>query len=119
MRGVVASNSFLIQLNCPNWNQENAGSDLPAGFQCLDGLQRFTAVSEFVKGNVKPFGLTASEFNGTQVVANKLHMKVAVHDFKTRADLLDHYLAINAGGTPHSSDEIEHVRGLLLTAKRP
>ncbi|EJH4818704.1 hypothetical protein LDZ95_23610 [Pseudomonas aeruginosa] len=47
----------------------------------------------------------------------RIHMKIAIHDFTRRADLLDHYLSINAGGTPHSADEIERVRGLLAQAK--
>ncbi|MEN1450680.1 hypothetical protein, partial [Pseudomonas aeruginosa] len=47
----------------------------------------------------------------------RIHMKIAIHDFTRRADLLDNYLSINAGGTPHSADEIERVRGLLAQAK--
>lgn len=117
LRGVVASNGFLIQFNSPSWNDDSSESDLPPGLQCVDGLQRYTAVTAFVKGNVKPFGFTAQELSRTQFSAMRIHMKVAIHDFTRREDLLDHYLSINAGGTPHSSEEIERVRHLLELAK--
>ncbi len=118
LRGVVPSSGLLIQFNSPTWNEDVTDSDLPPGLQCVDGLQRYTAVTEFVKGNVKPFGFTAEELAGTQFAPARIHMKIAIHDFAYRADLLEHYLSINAGGTPHSAEEIERVRGLLADAKR-
>ncbi|MCU9527537.1 DUF262 domain-containing protein [Pseudomonas mosselii] len=118
LRGVVASNGFLIQFNSPSWNDDASDSDLPPGLQCVDGLQRYTAITEFVKGNVKPFGFTAEELARTQFSPARIHMKIAIHDFTRRADLLNHYLSINAGGTPHSAEEIERVRGLLAQAKQ-
>ncbi|MEX6780468.1 DUF262 domain-containing protein [Pseudomonas aeruginosa] len=117
LRGVVAASGFLIQFNCADWSDEDAESDLPKGLQCVDGLQRFTAVTEFVKGNVKPFGYTAQELLGTQFSPKKMYMRVAIHAYTKRADLLSHYLALNAGGTQHSAEEIERVRGLLATAQ--
>ncbi|MFU5648574.1 DUF262 domain-containing protein [Pseudomonas aeruginosa] len=69
LRGVVASSGLLIQFNSPSWNDDASESDLPPGLQCVDGLQRYTAVTEFVKGNVKPFGFTAKEISRTQFSA--------------------------------------------------
>jgi hypothetical protein len=117
LRGVVAPSGFLIQFNCADWGDEDAESDLPKGLQCVDGLQRFTAVTEFAKGNVKPFGFTAQELMGTQFSPKRIYMKVAIHSYTKRVDLLSHYLALNAGGTQHSAEEIERVRGLLAQAK--
>lgn len=117
LRGVVASNGFLIQFNCPSWGDWDEPTDLPAGLQCVDGLQRFTAVSDFVKGNIKPFGIDVAELAETPFSPKRFFMKVAVHGFNRRADLLEHYLAINSGGTPHSASEIERVKALLDTAK--
>lgn len=119
MRGVVTSSGFLIQFNCADWGDEDAQTDLPKGLQCVDGLQRYTAVTEFVKGNVKPFGYSAQELLGTQFSPKRIYMKVAIHAYTKRADLLAHYLALNAGGTPHSAEEIERVRGLLAQAQAP
>lgn len=118
MRGVVASSGCLLQFNCPNWSRDTPDTDLPNGLQCVDGLQRYTAVTRFVRGELKPFGLSAADLVGTKYDPKSLTMKVAVHDFTKRSDLLEHYLSINAGGTPHSAEEIARVRALLEVAKR-
>lgn len=113
LRGIVSAGGFIIQLNSPNWENHAYKGELPRGFQCIDGLQRLTTVIEFMKGNIKPFGLTPqdlelSEFN----VKSRFRFLFQIYDFANRADLLQHYLDLNAGGTPHSKEEIERVRAL-------
>lgn len=117
LRGVVSASGYLLQFNCAEFSDAGTESDLPPGLQCVDGLQRYTAVTEYIKGNVKPFGLSADELACTRFSPKRMYMKVAIHDFTRRADLLEHYLALNAGGTPHSAEEIERVRALLAEAK--
>lgn len=117
LRGVVSSAGLLIQFSCSSWADEDVESDLPSGLLCLDGLQRFTAITEFAKGNVTPFGLTLAELEGTHFSIKQRYVKVAIHGFTRRADLLENYLALNAGGTPHSPDEIARVRALLAKEK--
>lgn len=118
LRGVVPVSGLLIQFNSPSWNDiAKADTDLPPGLQCVDGLQRFTAITEFVKGNVKPFGFTAKELIGTAYSPRKFYVKVSIHDFTSREQLLTQYLDLNAGGTPHSAEEITRVRGLLAEAQ--
>lgn len=119
LRGVVPVSGLLIQFNCPQWvDADDSDSDLPPGLQSIDGLQRYTAITEFVKGNVKPFGLDVAQLIGTPYSPKRLYVKVAIHDFKRREQLLSQYLDLNAGGTPHSAEEIERVRGLLAEAKQ-
>lgn len=119
LRGVVPVSGLLIQFNCPQWgDDDDLDSDLPPGLQCIDGLQRYTAITDFVKGNVKPFGLDAEQLIGTPFSPKRLYVKVAIHDFKRREQLLTQYLDLNAGGTPHSAEEIERVRSLLAEAKQ-
>lgn len=117
LRGVVPTSGFLIQFNCPEFSDNGDQGDLPDGLQCVDGLQRYTAVTEFVKGRVQPFGLTVQDYVGTQFSAKRMFMKVAIHGYTRRTDLLEHYLSLNAGGTPHSETEIARVRELLAEAK--
>lgn len=118
LRGVISSSGFLLQFNCPNWENFNYTGDLPRGFQCIDGLQRLTAVREFMAGRVRPFGLTPDDLNCSRysVRGSTYRFRLAIHDFTTRADLLQHYLDLNAGGTPHSAAEIERVRALKAAA---
>jgi hypothetical protein len=117
LRGIVASNGFLIQFNCATWSDIAQSTDLPPGLQCVDGLQRYTAISGFVNGEVKPFGLHVDDLKGTQFHPSKFYMKVAVHTFTSRAELLAYYLSINSGGTQHSDEEIDRVRALLAQAQ--
>lgn len=118
LRGVVSSSGFVIQFNCPNWENHNYSGDLPLGFQCIDGLQRITAVQAFLGGHVRPFGLSAGELDGSyfSMRGSRYRFRMAVHDFQSRSELLQHYLDLNAGGTPHTAEEIERVRGLRNAA---
>lgn len=118
LKGVVSSSGFVIQLNCPNWDSDKVITNLPIGFQCIDGLQRYTAVQEFLSGNIKPFGLSPSDLDISSYSMKGIsyRFRVAVHTFSTKADLLNHYLALNTGGTPHSEVEIERVRKMLKGA---
>jgi hypothetical protein len=117
LRRIVPSSGYLIQFNCPHWGDHRGETDLPAGLQCVDGLQRYTAITSFVRGEVKAFGLSVADFAGTQFDPKRFRMTIAVHDFTSRAELLAFYLALNSGGSQHSEEEIERVRGLLDTAK--
>lgn len=118
LRGVVSSSGLLIQFNCPNWDNDSYEGDLPRGFQCIDGLQRVTAVLAFLEGRVKPFGLTVDDLKGTCFAThNTYRFRVAIHNFSQRADLLQHYLDLNEGGTPHTQEELQRVRQLLVETK--
>jgi len=118
LKGVVPNTALFVQFNCSNWNDVKPGHELPAGLQCVDGLQRISAVYAFLDGKVKPFGLCVDDLDYSRYSLRgpQFTFRVAIHAFQRRAELLDYYLALNAGGTPHSDDEIERVRGLLAAA---
>jgi hypothetical protein len=42
-------------------------------------------------------------------------MKINVNSLLTKADVLRWYIQFNAGGTPHTAEEIEKVKALLQT----
>lgn len=115
IRGVVTNASLTIQFNCPHWEDENFNGDLPKVITCIDGLQRLTAVSEFMKGNILPFGLTVADMNTSSFnVKNNYTFRFAMFDFKNKAELLDHYIDLNTCGTPHSSEEIARIKQMKL-----
>jgi len=116
LRGVVTTAGMLLQFNCPNWTNVNYAGDLPRGFQCIDGLQRLTAVSAFLRGEVRPFGLTLADLEGSSYSPNNFRFRIAIHNFEQRTQVLQHYLDINSGGTAHQPEELERVRGLLAEA---
>jgi hypothetical protein len=117
----VTSAQKVIQFNCPHWDRTPAPgtSDLPEEIQIVDGLQRLTALRMFMAGQIHPFGLTYDELIQTDFSPKspRYSVKFAVHTFQTREQLLEFYLRINAGGTPHSQHELERVAGLLEEAR--
>jgi hypothetical protein len=113
LRGVISTSGFLVQFNCPNWNNFNYQGDLPLGFECIDGLQRLTAVKRFLDGKIKPLGLTPGDLEYSSFTLRNYRFKVAVHAFEDKEDLLNHYLDLNRGGTPHSPAEIQRIENMV------
>lgn len=111
----VTEHQRVIQFNSPTWVETSPPNcDIPDSMQIIDGLQRLTTVRRFLDGQVHPFGMSYEELKQTDFNPDRFSFsfKFAVHTFTKRADLLDFYLKINAGGTVHPQDEIERVRAL-------
>lgn len=110
------STSGALLFNCPYWTSAggNEDGDIPAyTMQCVDGLQRLTAVREYLAGRLTVFdGLDAKAFAGSPFDSGRYTVEVCVYEFKTRASLLQFYLDLNSGGTVHSGEELERVRAL-------
>jgi hypothetical protein len=115
LRRVVPESGLVIQFNCPNWNLPDIQTDLPLGVQCVDGLQRLTAIRLFLNGDLLPFGLSVKDLDGTAFASRRgiYRIRIAMHNFTKKADLLKHYLDLNSGGTPHSQDELKRVKKML------
>jgi hypothetical protein len=118
LRGAAPRNSFMIQFNCPNWNEEDIVTDLPRGLQCIDGLQRYTAVQAFMRGEIQPFGLTLEDLQGSSFSPDRIHFHVGIFVFLNKVDLLNHYLDFNGAGVAHEPAELDRVRAMrdALTA---
>lgn len=109
---------LTILFNCPGWSSTTHGGDIPDyTFQCIDGLQRLTAVRMFMAGEIAVFGgLRAPALKGTAFDPRKFGLKFSVYEFTKRADLLQFYLDLNGGGTVHSPVELDRVRALREAA---
>ena len=90
-------------------------------YALVDGKQRLQAVMEFASDG---FAVFASErrpqgYHYSELTArfHRLHMAVVVLriPLKSRGDIIKFYLKVNAGGTPHTADEIDRVRALLAS----
>jgi len=113
IRGAITTAGLLIQFNCPSLEQSTKVGDLPRTMQCVDGLQRLTALRRYVAGEIKAFGRYAAELEKTPFDARRYNIRIAMHSFQTRVELLQYYLDLNAGGTPHAPEELDRVRALL------
>lgn len=104
LRGGQGSDTIL--LNCPGWM-----NDFKGPFQLVDGKQRLQAVLDFLHNKIPAFGKYYHEYEGR--IPSHIGFVFAVNDLKTRKDVLNWYLEINTGGTPHTEEEIEKVKNLL------
>ena len=110
-----------ILFNCPGWVNPYEGGTIPeATMQCIDGLQRLTAIRKYVAGDITVFGgLTVHDLKGSpfDVKRSRMTFQVAVYEISERAELLDFYLRLNEGGTIHTEQELQRVRALRELAQ--
>lgn len=100
-----------LYFNCPSWYRPVPKGDYDE-YVCVDGLQRITAITRFVHNEIKVFGSLYNEYQDSPRVIQDT-MRVNINDLKTRNEVLQWYIDMNAGGTPHSKDEIERVRAMI------
>ena len=103
-----------ILLNFPGFQHGmNADPKDPnAGeFVCVDGLQRLTAAMAFMHNEIPAFGTLFRDY--TERLGYNISFRLHVNDLKTREDVLNWYLELNAGGTPHTQEELDRVRSML------
>ena len=113
LRGGRSGN--VIYLNKPSWNapvRHGAYDD----YVCVDGLQRITACQRFANNEVRVFGSYFNEFEDSMRVLD-YNLQVCVNDLKTKAEVLQWYIDMNSGGTPHSEAEIARVKHILEKEK--
>lgn len=97
---------------CFNHSDWNASPRVGDKYEILDGKQRLTSVLMFLRNEVGVFGgHLYRDFEGRPDISCGFRWRIFA--LPTRADVLRYYLSMNAGGTPHSAEEIERVRGLL------
>jgi hypothetical protein len=103
-----------LYFNCPGWRHGRVGPRYGAeGYYVLvDGKQRLDAVLGFLNNEFPIFG-----GNYRRDYTDRPHIITAsfkwhVNDLKTREEVLQWYIDLNAGGTVHTPDEINRVRAL-------
>lgn len=96
--------------NSPTWGISSGGAEPVV---LVDGLQRITALRRFAAGDMRVFGQYAVGDITPRAVLNRLTIRLHVNTLATRREILAWYLQINAGGTPHSQEELDRVRQLM------
>lgn len=103
-----------VYFNCPGWHWEVKSGEYN-DFVCVDGLQRITAVLAFMDNQIPAFGAYLNEYEDR--VPMDADLVIHINDLKSEAEVLQWYLDLNTGGTPHTDDEIKRVQRLLGVAK--
>ena len=98
----------VIVWNCATWQHSLTDSPI----ELVDGKQRLEAVRAFLRGDIPVFGHYYSEWEGS-IRGVITGFKFRICTLQTRKEVLEFYLSINAGGTPHTKEELDQVRNLL------
>lgn len=102
-----------IYLNNPFWHsvrvpKENEYKD----YVCVDGLQRLTAAKRFINNEIKVFNSYYKDYEDSMRSLSHM-MTLNVNDLKSEKEVLQWYVDMNSGGTPHTNEEIERVRKMI------
>lgn len=113
LRGGKTGRDFYF--NNPMWSSFKEAGDM--GFVCVDGLQRLTALKRFMNNEIRAFGLLCKEYeDGPRYIGGKFTLHV--NDLKTQEEVLQWYLDMNSGGTPHAEEELLRVRHMIEVLKK-
>ena len=110
LRGGMGSRD--IRMNCPGWMRDFHGP-----FVLVDGLQRLTALRDFMANRLPVFGIRLKDLEDP--IPLEYTVNIMVNNLPSRAAVLRWYIEINAGGVVHSDEEIDRVRQLLANEEKP
>ncbi len=111
LRGGATSRT--IYFNSP-WFASQGKTGSYGDMVIVDGLQRLTALRAFLGGKIPAFGALIGEYEDTILMAEAKHnLQFAINGLQTRAQVLEWYYQMNAGGVLHTPEELERVRELL------
>ena len=87
-------------------------------YVCVDGLQRTTAFVRFIDGEIKVFDQYFDDFCFTKRETDgnplpEFRVNVYMNYLENKREVLQWYVDMNAGGTPHTNDEIEKVKKMI------
>jgi len=99
-----------VLFNNAGWNRSTGGVTV-----LVDGKQRLDAVRSFMTDGFPAFGTLYSGYRDRLSMTGP-SFRFVVNNLATRAEVLQWYVDLNAGGTPHAPEEIERVRGLISGA---
>lgn len=97
----------IIYFNCKGWMNNFEGP-----FVIVDGLQRLTAIIQFLNNKLSVFGHKCFEYSDQRFLRS-IYLIFVINELKTKAEVLKWYLEINCQGTPHTDAELQKVRNLL------
>lgn len=91
----------------------NSDADVP--MYLVDGKQRLEAARRFLNDEIEVFGHKISEYEDRRFIRKYFEFRICSLD--TEEEVLQLYLNINAGGTPHTKEELDRVRKMLKKAR--
>ena len=97
-----------LYFNHPGWMGSFKGE-----FVLVDGKQRLSAVCKFLNNEIPAFGTLYKDYED-KLPFMHVDFVININTLQTRAEVLNWYIDLNRGGTPHTDEEIEKVEKMLL-----
>lgn len=87
-------------------------------YVCVDGLQRTIALTRFVNNEIKVFGQYFDEFEFDKFLVeyqtrDEFSVNIYRNNLNSKKEVLEWYVDMNTGGTPHTEEEIERVQKMI------
>lgn len=98
------------------WNSPDWASDFKRPTELVDGKQRLEAARAFLRDEFPAFGTLCTKYEDRMGPMDP-RFAFRVCRLETREEVLQLYLNINAGGTPHTDQELDLVRDMLNEAR--
>lgn len=103
--------SNRILFNYPDWmGRMDSKTDVMV---LVDGKQRLEAMRKFKANQLPVFGHTMNDWEDAKTACRRVQLEIYINDLKTRKEVLQWYIDLNAGGVVHTTEEIEKVKKLL------
>lgn len=110
---------FILRLGITGkdiyFNSKGKGGNWEGPIVCIDGLQRVTAAQKFMRNELSIFG--GNYLKDFSDVKGRLPLEITfrfhVNTINEDKDILNWYLWMNEGGTPHSNKELRRIKELL------
>ena len=96
-----------LYFNHPGWMGNFTGR-----FVLVDGKQRLQAALKFMNNEIPAFGTLYKDYID-KIRLSTVDFIVHVNDLKTDKEVLQWYIDLNAGGTPHTESEISKVKDMI------
>lgn len=97
----------VLYFNHPGWQGDYGGT-----LVLVDGKQRIEALRRLMNNEIKIFGYYFNEYTDKPRGCSSTIL-INVNTLKTRKEVIDWYLQMNGGGTPHTKEELEKARKLM------
>lgn len=119
LKNLLPKSAYNLTFNMPYFfNTPTHKSENPTKYKnlvCIDGLQRFTTIENFVLGKFKVFNdqIAIDDLRFTPFDLKGKTFTINVFEYDNTQDILNLYLNMNTGGIAHADSEIKRVKALL------
>lgn len=120
LRDLLPKSAYNLTFNMPYFYSGTKKDEnvIPTKYQnlvCIDGLQRFSTIENFVQGKFKVFNnqIGIDDLRFTPFDLGRKTFTVNVFEYDNTQDILNLYLNMNTGGIAHADSEIDRVKRML------